>query len=382
MRVQARTVQPPVTPAPAAPRRQQPVEADVKLHTTMQGDVLATGQVTLTRGFMEVLVKHLFRKPKSFGQHNVAYDPQTGTYKGTVVVKIKGKYPITLDAQAKPTVDGNQPAFQVQKVGIKLWGKTIRLPFFNDLAAKLIAKEIYEDVGATAAKGGIVRMDPTTLLQEIDALPAGLRMSKNIQWKTDVAANGDVRVSLDGGVAGSLPANTEHSDMTVTAESGTVQRLLAPVLGEDFKLKDVKFGTNTVALVGEVEAKPLSDVANLGKLLLAAIIAAKGGNPSGMTATKAMIPLTLNIQLNGMTATLTPSLSLAAKELEKTFQKAGIAYERVGDSLRFDLRPLVAEYGVKSIKATPEGLKADAALDIPGLMKAPILRDGIKALRG
>lgn len=379
MRVQARPAKPLVAPAP---RRQQPVEADVKLRATMQGDVLATGQVTLTRGFMEVLVKHLFRKPKSFGQHNVAFDPQTGTYKGTVVVKIKGKYPITLDAQAKPMVDGNQPAFQLQKVGIQLWGKTFRLPFFNGLAAKLIAGEIKGDVGATAAKGGIVRMDPTALMQEIDALPAGLRMSKDIQWTTQVAANGDIQVKLDGGVAGSLPADTEHSDLTVTAESGTVQRLLAPVLGQDFQLKNVQFGTNTVALVGEVEAKPLSDVANLGKLLLGALLGREGVDVSRMNASRVMIPLTLNLQLDGMTATLTPSLSLAAKELEKTFQKANIAYERVGGSIRFDLRPLVAKYGVKSIKATPEGLEADAALDIPGLMKAPILRDGIKALRG
>lgn len=378
MRIQARTASSPPAPAP----RRQPIEADVRLKGTMGGDVLATGQVALNRPFMELLVKYLTRKPRSFGKSDVAWDAKSGTYKGTVQVKIKGKYTVTLDAQAKPMVDGNQPAFQLQNVGIKLFGTTIRLPFFSNWAAKLIASEISKDaIEATPAPGGIVRIDPTTLLQDVGALPYGLKMASANRWSCDLAPNGDVVLKLDGGVAGEVPTGTDRSDMAATIEKGAMMRVLGPLLGNDFQLKDIRLGENTIALDGMVEAKPLSDLINLGKGLLAAILIGAGKNPGNVSTEKAMIPLTLDLKLDGMKATMTPSLKPALGELEKTLQKAGIAYERVGDALRFDLAPLVAKYGVKRLKATPEGLRAEAGLDIPGLFKHPMLHDGARAIQ-
>ncbi|HEY9722821.1 MAG TPA: hypothetical protein V6D47_12475 [Oscillatoriaceae cyanobacterium] len=363
---------PPDKPATTTPPT---IEADVDGRLDAAGQLATSGQVTLSRVFMERLFRQITRKPEHFGPSKVLFNAKTGTYSGSVQLKVHG-FPLTLEGDAVPMVDGNQPAVQLKNLRIKIGPFTLHGAFFTRLAVKELAKQISNGtLKAEAAPNGVLRIDPDSLLHEIKVLPYDLHLdSSHTQWSLAMAPSGDVHVKLaTDGVAPPQGPGTPRSDMGVTLDEAAALNFLQPRLAPGFELSDVKIGAGTLTLNGRVEVKPLSDVINAGKALLAAI-AASAGRPVDPTPSRAMIPLTLTVRLEGNQAVLTPSLAKALPTLEKTLTDAGAHPVREGDSLRFDLVALGAKDGLQSIQATPGQLDVRAATDIPALIHAPILR--------
>lgn len=359
-------------PAPAAVGKGLTV--NVNGHVGPDGGLGATGTVTLDRGFMERLVRHVTRK-KAFGERDIKFDAASGTYGGTVQVKVKG-FTLNLAGKVLPVADGNLPGFQFKDLGLKVGGMTLRFPGLKQLAAKLIANEITAGgIQASPGKDGIIRLDPTTLLRDAEVLPATLHLDTNrTRFDVKMAPNGDVRVNLTSDVPARTGAASTGSDLAVSIDEQAVLKALKPVLGNDYQLSKVTIGQNSIQLDGLVEAKPISDVVNAFKGILAAIVAAKGGRVGHVGGEKVMINLKIDAQLQGTQVVLTPSIGAAAGELEKTLTKAGLKPVREGKSLRFDIAPLVAHLGVEGLQAVPGKLQGRAKMDINELIKAPILR--------
>lgn len=378
----------PSTPAPAAPARPvaparlaeaappmpQGVTVDVNGQVAADGGLAATGTVCLDHTFMERIVRHVTRK-QAFGHRDVRFDPATGTYKGTVELKVKG-FSLTLVGEAVPVVDGNLPGFKFAQLGVKIGPFTLRGGFVRQLAAKLIAKEITAGgIIATPAKDGVIRLDPTTLLYDAEVLPQGFHFdTKRTRFDVKMATNGDVRIKLASDQPAPPPDRSPRSNLALSLDQEALLRLLRPVLAPAYELRGVKVTPGAVVLDGQVEAKPLSDVVNVARGLLAAIITGNGGAVGQVPLEHAMVGLKLDARLQGSQVVLTPSLRMALGELEATLAKAGLKPVREGHSLRFDLAALVAPYGVEGLRAADGRLEGRAELDINTLIKAPILR--------
>lgn len=359
------------TPAPLATT----IASDVQLRMDGSGALAASGTVNLSRVFVERLLHHLTRKEKTFVSRELAYDPASKTYGGTLKLKVKG-IPLNLVASAEPVIDQNQPGFRFTDVGLKLGPVTLRGGWITRLATKLIAKEISGDIKAEAGPNGLVRLEPTSLLREIGVLPASLRLSEDTRFRLEASPSGDLAVQLQAPGTPKASGLTDRSDLVMTAGAEALARVLKPALWPDYQLSKVTLGEDAITLDGKVEAKPISDVVNVGKGLLALIAVAGGRHPGTINADteKVMIGLRLAVKLEGTQAVLTPSIRQAVGELEKTLKKAGIEPVREGHSLRFDLKALAARYGLEHLKVTPEGLAGTARLDIPSLLNSPILR--------
>ncbi|MFN3428641.1 MAG: hypothetical protein ACK46X_01680 [Candidatus Sericytochromatia bacterium] len=358
-------------PAPAT----RGIEVDVTGQVDATGGMAATGTVKLDRAFVERLLRHVTRKPHAFGDRDLKFNAATNTYGGTLQLKLKG-VPLNLAATATPVVDGNLPGFKFETLSLKLGGMTIPVPFLKGLAAKLIAKEITNSgIASTPGERGVVRLDPTSLLHEEAIIPTTVRINHaQTQFSVKTAANGDIELGLNSATPAVATADTAKSDLAVELDEKALARILKPVLGNDFQLSSVAIRQGTITLDGMVEAKPLSDVVNLGKTLLAIIAVANGNRNVNASPEKAMIGLKLDLKLEGTRALLTPDLGLALGELEKTLAKAGLNPVREGKGLRFDFSKLVAPYGVEGLEAADGKLKGRAKLDINQLIKAPILR--------
>lgn len=359
------------TPAPAT----RGIEVDVTGKVDATGGMAATGTVKLDRAFVERLLRHVTRKPHAFGDRDLKFDAAKGTYGGTLTLKIKG-VPLNLAATATPVVDGNLPGFKFETLGIKLGGMTIPVPFLKGLAAKLIAKEITSSgIDSTPGERGVVRLDPTSLLHEEEVIPTTVRIDHaQTKFSVKTAANGDIQLSLASATPAAATADTAKSDLAVELDEKALAKILKPVLGNDYQLSSVAIRQGGITLDGQVEAKPLSDVVNLGKALIGLIAVANGNRNVNVSPEKAMIGLKLDLKLDGTRALLTPSLGLALGDLEKTLTKAGLNPVREGKGLRFDFGQLVAPYGVEGLEAVDGKLKGRAKLDINQLIKAPILR--------
>lgn len=356
---------------PAAPQGVT-VDANGKLHG--DGGLAVTGTVTLDRTFMERLVRHVTRKP-AFGERDVRFDAATQSYKGSVELEVKG-IGLKLVGQAVPLVHDNHPAFQFKDLAVKIGFITLRGAWVRDLASKLIAKEITNGgIEASAAKGGIVRLDPTTLLYDAEVLPRSTFLDQHrTKLGVKMAPNGDVAVQLKSDLPAPTADRSPRSDLAGSLDGEALLKMLAPVLGQDYQLREVSFKPGVIVLNGKVEAKPLSDAVNLGKGLLAVLLAAAGRPPTDVSLETVMIDLQLDAKVQGTQILLTPSLALALPELEKTLAKAGFTTTREGKSLKFDVGPMLAPYGVRNIKVSEGQLSAESELDINGLIKAPILR--------
>ena len=364
--------------APAAALAAVPpgITVDVDARVNADGALGGTGSVTLDRTFMERLVRHVTRK-EAFGHRDVRYDAAAKAYKGSVEVKVKG-IKLQIIGEAVPVADGGLPAFKFQQLGVKVGPFTLRGNWVKQLAAKLIAKEITKGgIEATPAPGGVIRLDPTTLLRDADVLPASLRFdTAGTKFGVKMASNGDVRIDLKSDVP-AKPGATRvpgKSRLDVAVDETALRHALAPVLGQDYRLSSVKLGPDAITLGGQVEAKPLSNAVNIFKGLIAAVAAANGHAVGNGSPEQVMMNLELAAKLQGTVVTLTPSLALALPQLQETLEKAGLAPTRVGKALRFDIASLLAPYGVTGLKASEGKLTGRSDLDINALIKAPILR--------
>jgi hypothetical protein len=364
--------------APAAPAGvpdPNVIEADVGLRLSPESQLAGNGTVALNRQFVERLIRRVTQNRQTIKDVNFAYDAKLGAYTGTAKVKVKG---LTFDvvAQAVPAVSHNEPAIQFKDFGLKLGGMTLKNPLITRLAMKQIAAEISKSRIQATAEKDTVRLEPNSVMYKINAMPDFLRIDSVATTLTsEMAANGDVRFQMKS-TAPEGRSETTQSDLNLAASAEDLKGTLAPLLAGSYDLKSVTFGNGTITLDGEAEAKIVSDVANAGKLIMSLIKLAGGMAPGAddFTGGRAMIPLKLTAQIQGTQATLTPSVKQALPQIEKMLAEKGAKPERVGDSLRFDLAPLSGRLGLKDVAVTPDGLKAKARIDIPGMIKSPILR--------
>jgi hypothetical protein len=363
-----------VRAAGAPPAQPAGIEVDMSGRVDASGGLHPTGTVTLDRVFLERLIRQVTRKKKTFGDRHVVYDAASHTYAGDVQVKVKG-HTLNLVGKVVPVVDQNQPGFKFESLGLKLGPFTLRGGLLTKLATKLIAQAITDDgIGATPGPNGVIRLNTTDLLHDIEVLPSSMHVDANTRFSAKMDAKGGVEVKLESDTPAATGPRTPLSDLSVAIDADALRHMLTPVLAPDYQLSTVSVGPGSISLDGQVEAKPISDVINVAKGLLAAIIGANGGHVGDVRTEKAMIGLKLDAKLQGTQVVLTPSLSAALGDLESTLKKAGLNPVREGRSLRFDLKPLVAEYGVEGIEAVNGQLKGRAKLDINSLLKAPILR--------
>lgn len=364
----------PLPSRPAAAPSPTGIEVAMNGRVDAAAGLHATGVVHLDRVFVERLIRQVTRKQKTFGDRHIAYDAQTGTYSGTVQVKVKG-HVLNLVGSVVPVTDQDQPGFQFKSIGLKLGGFTLKGALITWLATKLIAKEItHSDIRATPGPKGIIRLNPTDLLHDIDVLPAAIHMDAGTQFQAQMTASGGIDVFLKSDVAAPSGPNTPQSDLSLAVDQKAVERLLRNTLAPAYELSTVTVAPGTLSLDGQVEVKPLSDVVNVAKGLLAALLAANGRGVGDVSHERAMIGLKLDAKLDGTKVALTPSLGAAVGQLQATLTKAGLNPVREGNTLKFDIAPKVAKYGVKSLKATNGQLEGKAQLDINALLSAPILR--------
>lgn len=364
----------PLPSRPAAAPSPTGIEVDVNGRVDAAAGLHATGVVHMDRVFVERLIRQVTRKTKTFGDRHVVYDAKSGTYSGTVQVKVKG-HVLNLVGQVVPVTDQDQPGFQLKSIGLKLGGFTLKGSLITWLATKLIAKEITNsDIGATPGPKGIIRLNPTDLLHDIDVLPGAMHVDAGTKFQAQMTASGGIDVFLRSDVAAPTGPNTPDSDLSLAVDQKAVETLLRGTLAPDYELAKVTIAPGTISLDGQVEVKPLSDVVNVAKGLLAALLAASGRGVSNPSRERAMIGLKLDAQLDGTKVALTPSLGAAVGQLQETLTKAGLKPVREGNTLKFDFAPMIAKYGVKSLKATGGQLEGKAQLDINSLLTAPILR--------
>jgi hypothetical protein len=361
-------------PAPAPAPKVNGIEVDMNGRVDAQSGLHATGVVHMDRVFVERLIRQVTRKTKTFGDRNIVFDAKSGTYSGTVQVKVKG-HVLNLVGQVVPVTDQDQPGFQFKSIGLKLGSFTLRGSLITWLATKLIAKEITDsDIGATAAPKGVIRLNPTDLLHDIEVLPGGMHMDAGTKFAAHMTASGGIDVELKSDVAAPTGPNTPLSDLSLAVDQKAVETQLRGLLAPDYELSKVTVAPGSISLDGQVEAKPISDAVNVFKGLLAAILAGNGRPVGNVSPERAMIGLKLDAKLDGTKIALTPSLSLAVGQLQATLEKAGLKPVREGNTLKFDLGALVAPYGVQNVKAADGQLEGRAKLDINALIKAPILR--------
>lgn len=358
----------------ASAKAPEGITVDANGQLAGDGGLAVTGTVSLDRTFMERLVRHVTRKP-AFGERDVRFDAASQTYKGSVELKVKG-FKLKLIGACVPLAMDNHPAFQFKDLAVKIGPITLRGAWVRNLAAKLIAKEITNGgINAYAAKPGVIKLDPTTLLYDAEVLPHSTYLDqKRTTFGVKMAPNGDVAIQLKSALPVPTANRSPKSDLAGSLDGEALLKMLAPVLGQDYQLEKVTFKPGTILLDGKVEAKPLSDAVNIGKGLLAVFLAAAGRPPTDMSAETVLVGLQLEAKVQGTQVLLTPSLALALPELEETLEKAGFTPTREGKALKFDVGPMLAPYGVRNIKVSEGKLSAESELDINALIKAPILR--------
>ncbi|MDB5101988.1 MAG: hypothetical protein JWM80_6409 [Cyanobacteria bacterium RYN_339] len=365
----------PVTQAPA-PKRPVMVEADVRLRMTGDASAIGNGAVKLDHGFMERLVTHLLRSPRRFKGIQVHFDAKTGTYAATGKVKLLGMWwPVV--GRAKPLVDKNMVGFQFEELRVPLGRFSIAAKWITAKVTKVVADELQGDnINAQAdPKRGLVRVDANSLLHNVGALPdfADLNTTRT-QFGVKMNAQGDVTVQMTDPEApkGQEPA-TPFSDITLTADDAALKAALGRALAPGFEMREVRVRKGAMTLQGEVEYKPLSDVATGLKALL--IVIASRGRGTGDPTTIVKGPLDLDITVNGTQLIIKPSLKPARAQLLQTLKDGGIPAELKDDGIHADMTGYLTSRGIKvnGAKVDEKGLEARLQVDIDSRIRNPKL---------
>jgi len=375
----AEAVAPPQAARPAtAPARKPEIEADVRLRFEGPNGADANGAVTIQSAFLLRLLKHVLRNPKRFAQVAIHFDPQTKTYVADAKVKLLGMW-VPVTGRAHPASDGGVPTIAFDELAIK-WGPGGKWRFSPGLLERkvtaLVAEELAKDgfLNTVDAKQRKIRLEPNALLHEIDALPHWAALNtRDTKFEVSTAANGDVRIALQTGGQAPVANGSTRSDISVTADDAALTAIALRALAPSYDVRTLKVAPNKVSLSGQVELKPVTDVAN-GIRVLALILSQ--GRVGRQEVAPVMGTLDLEVAMEGTKILITPSLKPAAKQLAETLVKAGIAATVDGRTISADLGPWLDGKGLKNqrIQALQGTLEARFEIDIDSRIKNPNLR--------
>jgi hypothetical protein len=244
-----------------------------------------------------------------------------------------------------------------------------------------VADELNKDIRAQAdPKRGLVRIDANSLLHNVGALPdfADLDISKT-RFGVKMDAEGDITVAMaDPEKPAQAAPGTRESDIAVTADDAALKDALGRALAPGYNLQNVRVRQGGLTLHGDVDYKPLSEVATGVKALLIVLAGARGvaalGTDPNVTVRG---PLDMDITLDGTKVVIKPSLKPAGQQLLDSLKQAGIPATQQADGIHADMRGYLLSKGFKVVdaKASPTGLEARLQIDIDSRIKNPALRD-------
>jgi hypothetical protein len=255
---------------------------------------------------------------------------------------------------------------------------SIAAPWITGKVTKVVAQALEDDDIHVQAdpKHGLVRIDANSLLHNVGALPdfADLDTAKT-QFGVNLDAKGDITVGMadPGAPARPLPG-TPESDIAITADDGALKVALGRALAPGYNIQDVRVRKGGVKLEGDVDYKPLSEVATGVKALLIILAGVRrvGADPTVTVRG----PLEMDITVTGTKLVIKPSLAPAGEQLLQSLKEAGIPASSQADGIHADMRAYLQSKGFKVVDAKVDatGLDARLQVDIDARIRNPALR--------
>jgi hypothetical protein len=365
----------------AGPARERLLEADLRLKLVAGPSLVANGQIGFSRTFLERLLKHSLSKGETLSNAQVSFDPTRGAFSVRATATVKGlSVPFTVNL--KPQVIGQGVGFKLDDLRIPLGDSGrfgIQHRWLTGKVCEELAKELSLSLGAQAHPDqGAVTLNPNAILHHVNALPEKLRIDlAKTRMDTEVSAQGDLTLHMRG--AGMQPAENASSvsDLAVETDAAGLQSVLKSLLAPDYEVGQVTLRNGGAMIDGQAEFKDGSDVLNAGKLLVA-LVGLAGGEPRAAELiserSRLMIPLDLDVSLDGMTMRVKPSIGKALGELSKTLEAAGLSPVQEHGSLRVDLGGLLKERGdLDHMQFRPDGMQVKLKLDLDAFIRNPSL---------
>ncbi|MNK58224.1 hypothetical protein D3C87_772940 [compost metagenome] len=361
--------------------RDRLLEADLRLKVTPSARLVANGQIGFSRTFIERLLNHALGKGKTVTNAQVSFDPTKRAYSVRATAHVLGmSLPFTVDL--KPQVIGQGVGFKLENLRMPL-GDSERFGLQHRWITSKVCDELAESLkwslGARAHPDqGVVTLNPNSILHHVQALPESLELDlAQIQMQTSVSASGDLSLGMHAEGMAAAVNSSPQSDLTLEADAAGLQGALKRLLAPDYEVGTVTLRDGGAVIGGKAEFKDGSDVINAGKLLIALIGVANGearaanliNDPSRL-----MIPLDLDLSLDGSVLRVKPSIGKAMAELEKTFTSAGLNPVQEGDRLRVDLSDLLQNRGeFDALKFRKDGLQVQMKLDLDAFIRNPAI---------
>lgn len=368
----------------AAPARDRLLEADLRLKLVEGPSLVANGQIGFSRTFLERLLKHSLSKGETLSNAQVSFDPTLRAFSVRATANVKGlSVPFTV--QLKPQVIDQGVGFKLDDLRIPLGDSGrfgIQHRWLTGKVCEELAKELSATLGAQAHPDqGVVTLNPNVILHYVNALPDSLRIDlAKTRMETAVSAQGDLTLHMRG--AGMQPAEngSPASDLVVETDAAGLQSALKSLLAPDYEVGQVTLRNGGAVIDGRAEFKDGSDLVNAGKLLVA-LVGLAGGEPRAADLvserSRLMIPLDLDVSLDGTTMRVKPSIGKALGELTKTFEAAGLSPVQEKGSLRVELGGLLKERGeFERLQFRQDGMQVKMKLDLDAFIQNPALTGG------
>lgn len=388
---------PRVAPTPAGPaaavatdqlalgRRPPAIEADVRFAMHGRPLLQAQGTVRVQRTFLERYIRSVLSDERVFPTMKVGFDPATKRFTGEGQVRWLGiPWPVAI--AARPRVVGDKLGVQFEEIQLRLGSWRIGVPFMKGMAAGIVVDELHKSL-IRADKGprpGLVLMEPTSLIHELGIAPPFVRLDmERTKMALDVADGGEVTLRLDADAAPPAPANTPRSDIAVSVDEAALTAFMREAIGREYDLKAITLREGGAAVRGQADFKPVSDTLNAAKaiLLLAALAGNGGRGAAGMDGNMVAVKgdLDLDVKVEGRTMTVKPSIGLAAKEMKKVLDKAGIPAEVKGGTVVVDMDGAARTFGatLSRLRLDEHGVTLEGGLDVERLIrKQGLLAEG------
>ena len=364
----------------ALANRPPAIEADVRLAMRGQARLEAEGSVRVRRGFLERFIRDVLDDKRVFPHMKVGFDATSRRFTGEGAVRWLGiPWPVAI--AARPRIVGDKLGVEFEAVQLVLGSWRLDVPFLKGLAARIVLDEL-RTTWIRASKGeraGVVLMEPASIIHELGIAPPYVQLDmQRTKLSLQIAESGDVTLGLKAGQTPAAPANTPRSDIALTVDEAALTAFMRQALGRDYDLRAITLRENGAAVRGQADYKPVSDTLTAAKgILLLAALAGGGRNLSNVDTSAVVVKgdLDLDVEVEGRTMVVKPSIGLAAGEMMKVLTTAGIPAERQGGAVWVNLDAAAQALGatLSTLRIDARGVSLQAGVDIETLIRNPRL---------
>lgn len=362
-------------------RRPPAIEADLRLSMVGGPNLAADGTVKVQRAFLERFIRKVLADKRTFPSMALAFDPATKRYTSEGTVRWHG-VPVPVEIAARPVVVGDKIGVKFEDPYLVLGSMRVKAGWLARFAAGAVLKEM-QKTQLYATKGqepGLVLLSPSSLMHELGIVPPYVALDgKRTKLDAALGQAGDFTLTLKADGVPAAPAATPRSDVALAADEAALEAIMRHAMGGDYEVGGIALREGGAAVRGKADYKPVSDTLNLAKsiMLLAAL---SGGRPAQGLDDRAVSvkgDLDLDVKVEGRTMTIKPSISMAAGEMLKVFERAGVPAEKVPGGVRVDMDAAAAKFGatLNQLRIDEHGVTLQANLDVDRLLRDQRLVD-------